>query len=310
MSNSTTNQNNKQKTNQYTDKTPFVPEADLMSIDEIKTFLKSLLFDAQFHPYSLDGFIFLFKTVDETANQSTHKLRDLCEELKSFIYVESSHCHNVCDKYAETIHNRYRQTDYTSQEREIYQEIEKEVECLKKFESTEQPQPAKQKPELNERQKKTLEETSHQLEMAMMSDKTPQGVKDCLYTIIFEASNEAGMPLGDISLIRPAFVNIIENLSGDYRRGILSSVQEILRFNTTAFDDYHEQQKPESKVLDLSESSVEDLARKLSDIIHNPYTSDRIRGCIEDELLMQKVDFYTPENILIDLKTKLESEND
>ena len=38
-----------------------------------------------------------------------------------------------------------------------------------------------------DRQKETLSDIARQLEMALTSGKTPQGVKDCLETIIFEA---------------------------------------------------------------------------------------------------------------------------
>ena len=71
-----------------------------------------------------------------------------------------------------------------------------------------------------DRQKETLSDIARQLEMALGSDKTPKGVKDCLETIIFEASSEAGLPLSDFTLIRSAFPKIIEALPTDYGRGI------------------------------------------------------------------------------------------
>ena len=101
-----------------------------------------------------------------------------------------------------------------------------------------------------DRQKETLSDIARQLEMALGSDKTPEGVKDCLKTIIFEASNEAGLPLADCSLIRSAFPNIIEALPKDYGRGIYHSLHAILTHDTAAFRDFYEQrldEKPEKQ---------------------------------------------------------------
>jgi hypothetical protein len=78
-----------------------------------------------------------------------------------------------------------------------------------------------------DRQKETLSDIARQLEMALTSDKTAQGVKDCLETIIFEASSEAGLPLSDFTLIREAFPKIIEALPKDYGRGIYHSIHAI-----------------------------------------------------------------------------------
>jgi hypothetical protein len=69
-------------------------------------------------------------------------------------------------------------------------------------------------------QRRTLEQISQQVEMALESDNTPEGVKDCLKTIIFEASNESGLLLGEIleddfSRVRATFPSIIEKLGDD-----------------------------------------------------------------------------------------------
>ena len=111
-----------------------------------------------------------------------------------------------------------------------------------------------------ERQKETLSDIARQLEMALGSDKTPQGVKDCLKTIIFEASNEAGLPLGDISLIRSAFPKIIEALPVDYGRGIYHSLHAILTHDTAAFRDFYDQRMDEEKETD--EARIERLNRE------------------------------------------------
>ncbi len=92
-----------------------------------------------------------------------------------------------------------------------------------------------------EREKLTLADISRQIEMALTSDKTPQGVKDCIETIIIEASTEAGLPLADFSLVRAALPNIIENLNKDYERGVYHSLHAILQFDTSAFKEFYDQ---------------------------------------------------------------------
>jgi hypothetical protein len=80
----------------------------------------------------------------------------------------------------------------------------------------------------------------------MDGDETPEGVKDCLKTIIFEAANEAGLPLGGISLVRSTFPNIIEALPKDYGSSIYHSLHAILIYYTSAFKDFHEQRLDEN----------------------------------------------------------------
>ena len=56
------------------------------------------------------------------------------------------------------------------------------------------------------------------------------------------------------------------------------------------------------EVLGLSDSSIEDLAQKLSDIMHNPNLPEVIHECLEENLNTDFIDFHTPENILGNLK--------
>ncbi len=118
-----------------------------------------------------------------------------------------------------------------------------------------------------ERQKETLSDIARQLEMALTSDKTPQGVKDCLCTIIFEASNEAGLPLGDMSLVRSAFPKIIEALPKDYGRGVYHSLHAILMQDTAAFRDFYDQKLDEESETETFEQRLERLERE-----RKPYT--------------------------------------
>ncbi len=142
-------------------------------------------------------------------------------------------------------------------------------------------------------QRRSLEQISHQIEIAMASDETPQGVKDCLYSISFEASNEAGLPLGDMSLVRAAFPNIIENLNYDYGRGVYHSIHTILIHNTTAFQEFYD------KKLD---QDVEDLASLLSRVMKHPQMPTKLYNVLSDELTEGDVDADSPEWILANLK--------
>jgi flagellar biosynthesis/type III secretory pathway protein FliH len=90
------------------------------------------------------------------------------------------------------------------------------------------------------RQQNTLRQISQQVEMALQSDNTPEAVKDCLKTIIIEASGEAGMTLADFSLVRAALPNIIENLNFEYGRGVLHSIHAIIRYDTDAFQKFYD----------------------------------------------------------------------
>jgi uncharacterized protein YpbB len=100
----------------------------VMTEDEIKEFVKSLLTEADYHHYALDGFIFLFKTFSEMADKNTVSFIDLCTDLQRFIYTETVHCSFSEDKYKASIHERYRQTDYTEKSVDIYKAVEKEFE--------------------------------------------------------------------------------------------------------------------------------------------------------------------------------------
>jgi hypothetical protein len=146
---------------------------------------------------------------------------------------------------------------------------------------------------INRNQRRSLEQISHQIEMAMASDETPQGVKDCLYSIIFEASNEAGLPLGDMSLVRAAFPNIIENLNYDYGRGVYHSIHTILIHNTTAFQKFFD---------DKLDQDVEHLADLLSSVMKHPKIPPYLYNVLSSELIEVSADTDSPDWILANLK--------
>lgn len=99
----------------------------LMNESEIREFVKSLLMEAHYHNYALDGFIFLFKTFSEMAEQNNVRFLDLCADLQRFIYAETIHCSFSEEKYADSIHDRYRQTDYTQRDKALYDATKTEV---------------------------------------------------------------------------------------------------------------------------------------------------------------------------------------
>ncbi len=146
---------------------------------------------------------------------------------------------------------------------------------------------------INKNQRRSLEQISHQIEIAMASDETPQGVKDCLYSIIFEASNEAGLPLGDMSLVRAAFPNIIENLNYDYWRGVYHSIHTILIHNTTAFQKFYD---------DKLDQDVEHLADLLSSVMKHPKIPTKLYDLLGDQFTEVSGDTDSPEWISANLK--------
>ncbi len=151
-----------------------------------------------------------------------------------------------------------------------------------------------------EREKQTLADISRQIEMALTSDKTPEPVKACIKTIIIEASDEAGLPLADFSLVRAAFPNIIENLNKDYGRGIYHSIHAILQYNTDAFQKFYD---------DRLDQDAEDLARLLSQVMKHPKIPTRLYNAMTDELVETDADTDSPEWILANLEMQLEKEN-
>lgn len=105
------------------------PVSPIMTEAEIKEFIKSLLMDADYHHYALDGFLFLFKTFSEMAEQNAINLIDFLADMQRFVYVETVHCNLSQDKYQASIGERYRSTDYTEKNVNIYQAMKKEVGC-------------------------------------------------------------------------------------------------------------------------------------------------------------------------------------
>ncbi len=143
------------------------------------------------------------------------------------------------------------------------------------------------------RQQNTLRQISQQVEMALQSDNTPEAVKDCLKTIIIEASGEAGMTLADFSLVRAALPNIIENLNFEYGRGVLHSIHAIIQFETDAFQKFYDEGL---------DKDTEDLANLLSKVMKHPKMPVKLYNVLSDELTENTLDTDSPEWILGNLK--------
>jgi hypothetical protein len=145
--------------------------------------------------------------------------------------------------------------------------------------------------ERNER--RTLEQISRQVEMAFASENTSDDVKECLKTIIIDASIQADMCLNDFSLVRAALPNIIEKLGDDYGRGFLHAIHAIVQHNTDAFQKFYDARL---------DQDTEDLANLLSKVMKHPKMPARLYNVMTDELVENDVDTVSPEWILGSLK--------
>ncbi len=144
-----------------------------------------------------------------------------------------------------------------------------------------------------DRKRRSLEQISHQVELAFASENVSDDVKECLKTIIIEASMEADMSLNDFSLVRAALPNIIENLGDDYGRGVLHSIHAIIQFNTDAFRKFHDQRL---------DQDLEDLAELLSKVMKHPKMPTNLYNALTNELVEISADTDSPEWILVNLK--------
>ncbi len=153
---------------------------------------------------------------------------------------------------------------------------------------------------VNRNQRRSLEQISQQVEIAFASKNVSDDTKECLKTIISGASNEAGLPLSDFSLVRAALPNIIENLNFEYGRGVIHSIHAIIQYNTDAFQKFYD---------DRLDQDTEDLADLLSRVMKHPKIPTKLYNVMTDELVETDVDTDSPEHILAHLKTALKSEN-
>jgi len=150
-------------------------------------------------------------------------------------------------------------------------------------------------------QRRTLEQISQQVEMALASENVSDDIKKCLETIIIDASIEADMCLNDFSLVRAALPNIIEKLGAGYGRGVLDSIYAIVQYNTDAFQKFYD---------DKLDQDVEDLANLLARVMKHPKIPPKLYNLLNDQLTEVSADTDSPECILANLKKwSVENEN-
>jgi hypothetical protein len=142
-------------------------------------------------------------------------------------------------------------------------------------------------------QRRMLEQISRQVEMAFASENVSGDVKECLKTIILDASIQADMCLSDFTLVRAALPNIIKKLGADYGRGYLHAISAIIEHNTDAFQKFHDEKL---------DQDAEDLASLLSQVIKHPKMPTRLLHVMADELCETPSDWRAPENILFNLQ--------
>ncbi|MEJ7862139.1 MAG: hypothetical protein WKF90_10965 [Pyrinomonadaceae bacterium] len=146
--------------------------------------------------------------------------------------------------------------------------------------------------------RRTLEQISHQVEMALASENVSDDVKECLKTIIFDAANEANLSLNEIfdndfSRVRATLPKVIEKLGEGYGRGVLDSIHAIIQHNTDAFQKFFD---------DKLDQDVEHLADLLSSVMKHPQMPTKLYNVLSDELTEGSVDADSPEWILDNLK--------
>jgi hypothetical protein len=146
--------------------------------------------------------------------------------------------------------------------------------------------------------RRTLEQISHQVEMALASENVSDDVKECLKTIICEAANESNISLNEIfdndfSRVRAVLPKVIEKLGEGYGRGVLDSIYAIIQFNTDAFQKFFD---------DKLDQDVEDLANLLSRAMKHPQMPTQLYNLLGDQFTEVSADTDSPEWILANLK--------
>jgi hypothetical protein len=111
----------------FTTKTQLVSEDSFITEDELTDFLGSILMDAGYEAHVLEGFLFLFKSIAEMANQDRIGLIDLCGHARRFIYKDTWHSNFSEDKYLDSIHKRYRETNWNYKTNTFVDDMRKEV---------------------------------------------------------------------------------------------------------------------------------------------------------------------------------------
>lgn len=172
-----------------------------------------------------------------------------------------------------------------------------------------------------------LQIMANKISHILRSDKVSDDARAAFSNIIFNAANESNIGVDEPELIKISLPLIVNSLEFEYGRGVVSSLSAIL--DSSLVDSVEDELRQYEKRfdgrdsefdgspsqpdgLDVSDSSMKDLAQKLSDIMHDPHLPEKIHNCLADELAGNCIDFRTPESILGNLKEmkKAEVEND
>lgn len=102
-------------------------------------------------------------------------------------------------------------------------------------------------------------------------------------------------------------------LLADFGKGLIEAMEEVEIAVERGEVEYNFERKTEKaapNILDLSNAPIEDLAKSLSDLMHNPNLPPKMRDCLADELSEVHTNIHTPENVLENLKSQLENKGE
>jgi hypothetical protein len=159
--------------------------------------------------------------------------------------------------------------------------------------------------------KHTLQIMANKISHILGSDKVSDDVKIAFQSIISETSNEANVGIDSPEFIKTSLPLLINALDADYGRGVVHALRALLdsglansvENELTQYEKrFDGRTEDELRILDLSNSTIEDLAQSLSDLMHNPNLPKKIYECLEEKLNVSHTDFYSAENILGNLK--------
>ena len=288
-------------------------ETPLMTEEQMNKFVSALSNNESIQSdYVFNGFLFLFQSINEVIIENPIEAQNLMLHLQQHIF------NNLMWEsfYAFDAHRKKAHLIFGKSEPYIYEETEQpgasdepEVET-----TTEQP-------EAETLADHHLQIMANKISHILKSDKVSADAKDAFHSIIVDASNETKVNVGisNPEIIKISLPLLIKSLDFNYGRGIVQSLHSLLDSSLVyeIEDELQQYEKrfdgrteEELRILDLSNSTVEDLARTLSGIMHNPNLPKPIKDCLEDNLNSNHIDFYSPENILGNLKESLGAEGE
>lgn len=92
---------------------PKTPENELMTLAEMEDLVEYFIGQTDWDHYTIDGLTFMLHTFAELAEQGSLRAIDDAHALTRFIYKYSMSCNDAQIRFKDTIHSRFRKTDYT-----------------------------------------------------------------------------------------------------------------------------------------------------------------------------------------------------